>query len=310
MAFEHTPVLLAEVIEQLRPVFSGQRAAGAKRIVDCTLGLGGYSEEFLTVFPEAEVFGLDRDRAAMESARRRLEKYGERFRAIHTNFGDMETVLREFAPVDALVFDLGVSGMQLTEGERGFSFQYAGPLDMRMDPDKTDRSAADVLKELDADELERIFRVYGEERYARRFAVKIEEARRRGNPVTTTEALVTLIRGSLPAAVQRKMGAHPARRVFQALRIYVNDELGELREGLAAGAELAGPGAVMAVVSYHSLEDRIVKHTFRTWEKEDKKGIVLTKHPIVPESGETEKNFRARSAKLRTFQFSAERRRT
>jgi 16S rRNA (cytosine1402-N4)-methyltransferase len=303
MAFEHSPVLLEQMIAALRVNGPDKKE---RRIVDCTLGLGGYSEAILTAFPDAGVYALDRDRAAIEAARKNLLKYGDRFRAFHANFGDVEEFLREFVPLDAFVFDLGVSNMQLTEADRGFSFQHDGPLDMRMDPEGSSRSAADILSSLSAVELEEIFRLYGEERHAKRIAVKIEERRKRGFLPATTGELVGLIREILPAPVQRKMGTHPARRVFQALRIYVNDELGELKSGLEGAKKLANSGAVVIVVSYHSLEDRIVKHTFRMWEREEKKGFVLTKHPIVPESAETGKNFRARSAKLRAFQFFKE----
>ncbi|MDR1873776.1 MAG: 16S rRNA (cytosine(1402)-N(4))-methyltransferase RsmH [Synergistaceae bacterium] len=303
MAFEHSPVLLEQVIAELRLSGPEEKEKREKRIVDCTLGLGGYSEAILTTCPEAVVYALDRDRAAIEAARTRLLEYGDRFRAFHANFGDMEEVLGEFSPLDAFVFDLGVSNMQLTEADRGFSFQHNGPLDMRMNPDGAAQSAADVLSGLSAAELEEIFRTYGEERHAKRIATKIEESRKRGRVPATTEELVALIRETLPAPVQRKMGTHPARRVFQALRIYVNDELGELKSGLKGVKTLANTKATVVVVSYHSLEDRIVKHTFRTWDREEKKGAVLTKHPLVPDSEETGRNFRARSAKLRTFRF-------
>ncbi|MDR3265741.1 MAG: 16S rRNA (cytosine(1402)-N(4))-methyltransferase, partial [Synergistaceae bacterium] len=174
---EHSPVLLDQVIEKLR---SGDFDTKEGKIVDCTLGLGGYSERILETFPRARVYALDRDRAAIGVAESRLAAYGERFRAFHARFGDAEEVLREAAPMDAFVFDLGVSNMQLTEPERGFSFQYDGPLDMRMNPDGSGESAADVLNGLSAAELERIFRTYGEERYARQIAFGIEKSRKRG----------------------------------------------------------------------------------------------------------------------------------
>jgi 16S rRNA (cytosine1402-N4)-methyltransferase len=297
---EHSPVLLDQAIEKLS---SGDFDRKEGKIVDCTLGLGGYSERILETFPRAEIYGLDRDRSAIEVTERRLAAYGARFKAFHACFGDMEEVLKEVSPMDAFVFDLGVSNMQLTEADRGFSFQHNGPLDMRMNPDGSGRSAADVLNSLSAADLEKIFRTYGEERYARQIARAIEGSRKRGVLPGTTGGLVELIRATLPAPVQRKMGTHPARRVFQALRIYVNDELGELEAGLKSVEKLASSRAIVVVVSYHSLEDRIVKHTFRRWDREEKKGTILTKHPVVPDSGETERNFKARSAKLRAFQF-------
>jgi 16S rRNA (cytosine1402-N4)-methyltransferase len=159
------------------------------------------------------------------------------------------------------------------------------------------------LRTLSEKDLEEIFRVYGEERFSRQIARGIEKERKRGRFARTTAELVALIREILPAPAQRKMGGHPARRVFQALRIYVNDELGELEAGLDIAKRFASGGTLVIVVSYHSLEDRIVKHTFRTWEKEDKEGAVLTKHPLLPDPEEVENNFKARSAKLRAFAF-------
>jgi 16S rRNA (cytosine1402-N4)-methyltransferase len=299
---EHEPVLLNQVIEFLH--FGDLR--DMKKIVDCTLGLGGYSEKILRSFPDAQVYALDRDSCAIACSEDRLSEYAPRFKALHMNFGDMEEVLDDFAPFDAFVFDLGVSNMQLTEAQRGFSFQNDGPLDMRMNFGGEGKTAAEVLKDLSAEELAKVFEIYGEERYARRIALKIEENRKRGGTLETTAELVALIRSVLPAPVQRKMGTHPARRVFQALRIYVNDELEELKAGLASARRLSSPKAIVIVVSYHSLEDRIVKHTFRTWEVEEKKGNVLTKHPVCAEAEEIGKNFKARSAKLRAFRFSAE----
>jgi 16S rRNA (cytosine1402-N4)-methyltransferase len=234
---------------------------------------------------------------------KRLAEYAPRFTARHGTFGDMERVMDQFVPFDAFVFDLGLSNMQLTEAERGFSFQNDGPLDMRMDPGDR-KTAADVINALPAAELADLFWVYGEERWSRQIARGIEERRKRCGALTTTGELVSAIRDILPAAVQRKMGSHPARRVFQALRIYVNNEMEELEAGLAATEKNASPGAIVAVVSYHSLEDRIVKHTFRNWEKEKKRGKVLTKHPILPTQEEIEKNYKARSAKLRVFRFT------
>ncbi|MDR2180937.1 MAG: 16S rRNA (cytosine(1402)-N(4))-methyltransferase RsmH [Synergistaceae bacterium] len=304
---EHEPVLLSQVIEFLHFDDENMNDVGdMKRIVDCTLGLGGYSEEILRSFPAARVYALDRDSSAIARSEERLSEYTPRFKALHANFGAMGKVLSDFAPFDAFVFDLGVSNMQLTEARRGFSFQSDGPLDMRMDLGGEGKTAAEVLKNLSGDELAKVFAIYGEERYARRIALKIEENRKRGGTLETTAELVALIRGVLPAPVQRKMGTHPARRVFQALRIYVNDELEELKAGLASVESLASSRAIVVVVSYHSLEDRIVKHTFRAWEAEEKKGIVLTKHPVCAEFEEIGKNFKARSAKLRAFRFSGE----
>ncbi|MDR2175014.1 MAG: 16S rRNA (cytosine(1402)-N(4))-methyltransferase RsmH [Synergistaceae bacterium] len=313
MTPEHEPVMPEQVIALLTE--NGAGGPGSV-IVDCTLGLGGYSERILRAFPDARVRALDRDRAAVALAEARLAEYGSRFEARHANFGDMETALTETGwteirtEVDektrfgAFVFDLGVSNMQLTEAERGFSFQNDGPLDMRMDPG-TGRTAAEVLETLSAQDMAEVFWLYGEERHSRRIAERIEENRRKGLSVRTTGDLTALIRGVLPAPVQRKMGTHPARRVFQALRIYVNDELNELEAGLASARRLSEPGTLVIAVSYHSLEDRIVKHTFRAWEREEREGFVLTGHPLLPSAEEIEKNFKARSAKLRAFRFAA-----
>jgi 16S rRNA (cytosine1402-N4)-methyltransferase len=301
---EHEPVMPEQVVELLRA--NGAEGGG---IVDCTLGLGGYSEKILRAFPKARVYALDRDRAAVALAKARLAEYGSRFEARHANFGDMERILTETdgkTRFGAFVFDLGVSNMQLTEASRGFSFQNDGPLDMRMDPDGPGRTAAEVLEIFSPKDLAEIFWLYGEERHSRRIAAKIEENRQKGLFVRTTGDLVALIRDVLPAPAQRKMGTHPARRVFQALRIYVNDELEELEAGLASAKRLSGPGTLVIAVSYHSLEDRIVKHTFRNWEKEEKRGAVLTKHPLLPSAEEIERNFKARSAKLRAFRFTTE----
>ncbi|MCR5346901.1 MAG: 16S rRNA (cytosine(1402)-N(4))-methyltransferase RsmH [Fretibacterium sp.] len=296
----HEPVLLSEVLTFLREGLSG---TSSPRIVDGTLGLGGYSEAMLQEFPQAEIIGIDRDPEALRRAGMRLAEDGSRFRAVRSNFGDMRRALAERGSFDAFVFDLGVSNMQLSEGERGFSFQRDGPLDMRMDPEGDAHTAAEVLARTDVRELARIFWEYGEERHSRRIAARIEEYRRRGESPETTGELVSLIRGCLPEPVQRKMGGHPARRVFQALRIWVNDELGELEAMMDQLPALAAEGCVVVIVSYHSLEDRIVKHRFRAWEKEMGLGVVLTRHPVLPGEEEMERNYKSRSAKLRAFRF-------
>jgi len=310
----HEPVLLSQVIELMRSIDLAGNAdkagevekSGKKlKIADCTLGLGGYSEEILQTFTGAQVYALDRDLRAVEFSKSRLSGYAPRFIALHGNFGGIGESLAEFAPFDALVFDLGVSNMQLTEADRGFSFQTDGPLDMRMNSN-AGRTAADVVNNASVTDLADIFWLYGEEHFSRQIARGIEEHRKRGGIFETTGELVELIRNVLPAPVQRKMGTHPARRVFQALRIHVNNELDELETALASVKEIAAPGAIVVIVSYHSLEDRIVKHAFREWEKEKKWGIVLTRRPVLPDTEEIEKNHKARSAKLRAFRFFGE----
>ena len=303
----HEPVLLKEVLVFLEEGLGGK---DHPRIVDGTLGLGGYSEAMLREFPRAEVIGIDRDAEALRRAETRLEEWGPRFSAVHMNFGNLQSALAgEGQKFGAFVFDLGVSNMQISEGERGFSFQRDGPLDMRMDPEGDAPTAAEVLARTDARELARIFWEYGEERHARRIAARIEEGRQRGETLRTTGDLVGLIRGCLPEPVQRKMGGHPARRVFQALRIFVNDELGELEAMLEQLPALAEEGCLVVIVSYHSLEDRIVKHRFRAWEKESGWGKVLTRHPVLPGEEEMERNYKSRSAKLRAFRFGSKLRR-
>lgn len=268
-----------------------------KSILDGTLGLGGYSSAFLETFPDSVVLGLDRDTQAIAHSLDRLKDYtpSGRFRALHADFSRLAEFhqCRDFG---VYVFDLGVSNMQLTLPERGFSFQNDGPLDMRMNPSGQELTAADVLRDSDEKALAKIFWDYGEERYSRQIAHAIKHS---NSPITTTAALVSVIRSALPQPVQRKMGTHPARRVFQALRIYVNDEAHELEQLLHSLPEVSR-NALIIFVSYHSLEDRLIKHTFRQWQS-DGKGKVLTRHPILPSEEETAFNYKARSAKLRAF---------
>ena len=281
----HQPVMINEVLSLLA-------SHPHSRILDGTLGLGGYSLAILECFPDCSVLGIDRDPQAISIALDRLKPYAQRFTALHANFSD----LHSFTDYDAYVFDLGVSNMQLTLPERGFSFQNDGPLDMRMNPSGDSLTAAELLRTADADTLTRIFRDYGEERFARQIAQAIKHSH---SLITTTGQLVDLIRSSLPQPVQRKMGTHPARRVFQALRIYINDEAGELQRLLDILPDLSEQ-ALIIFVDYHSLEDRLIKHTFRQWQA-DGKGRVITRHPMTPSEEELLDNYKARSAKLRAF---------
>ncbi|GAB1426946.1 16S rRNA (cytosine(1402)-N(4))-methyltransferase RsmH [Aminivibrio sp.] len=290
---EHVPVLLSEVLSFLR------LHPSLDRVLDCTLGLGGYSGAILGEFPDTRVIGIDRDTDAIAIAKRNLSRYGYRFTPLLGNFEHLGEVAEDFAPFDAILFDLGVSNLQISEGGRGFSFQTEGPLDMRMDPGGG-LSAADIVNEFSEKEMTEIFFTYGEERFSRQIARGLVRIREKDGPFSTTTSLVEAIRKILPAPVQRKMGGHPARRVFQALRIRVNEELSALTGGLRKARAAASPGGLIAVVSYHSLEDRIVKHTFRDWQKEDF-GKVLTRRPLLPSEEEVEKNYKARSAKLRVF---------
>ena len=288
---EHVPVLLPEVLGFLK------LHPGIEKILDCTLGLGGYSEAVLNLFPEARVWGIDQDEEALSLAGKRLEPFGGRFQPLRGNFGDADQVAGEFAPFDAILFDIGVSNLQISEGRRGFSFQSDGPLDMRMDTG-SEVSAATIVNRYPEKELALIFWKYGEERFSRQIARGIVLHRQKYGDITTTGSLVSVIRETLPAPVQRKMGGHPARRVFQALRIAVNDELAVLEQGLEQAYGLCGSGSVIVVVSYHSLEDRIVKNSFRERQKEGLAKI-LTRRPVIPSEEEVEQNYKARSAKLR-----------
>ena len=291
----HEPVMLNEVLN----ILSGNMNlnAGLKfKIVDGTLGAGGYSLGALEKFSDCEIVGIDRDLSAIEIAEQRLEKFSGRFKVLHGNFGNIKNILANEKSINAFMFDLGLSNMQITNSERGFSFMNDGPLDMRMNVD-SDLTASDVLEQLDVFELEKIFRAYGEERYSKLIARAIKNF---GRKINTTAELVNIIRDALPQPVQRKMGTHPARRIFQALRIYVNDEAGELTRMLEDLPEFFINDALVIIVSYHSLEDRIVKNTFKKW-KANSLGEILTRHPLRPSENEIAKNFKSRSAKLRAF---------
>ena len=288
----HEPVMLDEVL-----ALTGTHSHS--RILDGTLGLGGYSLAMLERFPASTVLGIDRDSEALRISSERLADYGPRFTAMQKNFGDISSI-PGIASFDVLAFDLGVSNMQLTDSERGFSFSDDGPLDMRRNPGSGSPTAADILRDSDAKTLAEIFRVYGDERYAGVIASAVKRSK---TPVTTTAGLVAVIRDALPKPVQRKMGTHPARRVFQALRICVNNEAGEL-ESLLASIPEVNRTALVVFVSYHSLEDRLVKHAFRKWQNEGR-GEILTRHPMTPSPEEIERNYKARSAKLRAFYLNA-----
>ena len=243
----HEPVMLNEVINLI------ESHSSHKKILDGTLGLGGYSEALLKNFPDSFILGIDRDEQAINFSRERLKNYASRFQAMHKNFGALDEI-PEIENFDAYVFDLGVSNMQLSIPERGFSFQNNGKLDMRMNPDdENSLTAAEVLKTCDGKTLTKIFRDYGEERFAPLIASAIKRSK---FPIETTSELVDLIRKTLPQPVQRKMGTHPARRIFQALRIYVNDETQELENLLKILPEIIHKNALIIFVSYHSIEDK------------------------------------------------------
>jgi 16S rRNA (cytosine1402-N4)-methyltransferase len=306
-AVRHLPVMADRCMELLRP-----RPGGV--YVDATLGLGGHAERLLQQSaPSGRVIGLDRDPAALARARERLATLApQRLLTVAASFADLAEVVADLGVerVDGVLYDLGVSSLQLDEAERGFSYRVDAPLDMRMDPTRGP-TAADILNTYPRAELTRVFREHGEERFAPRIARFVDEARRRA-PVRTTGELVDLVKAAIPAAARRR-GPHPARRVFQALRIEVNGELTALAESLPQAIELLAPGGRVVVLAYHSLEDRIVKRTFvaaATGREEAPPLLappaapaprlaVLTRRPETPGMDEVAANPRAESAKLR-----------
>lgn len=299
----HISVMSSEVLEIFGDNLPGE---GDFAVVDATLGAGGHSRAILEKFDRCTLIGFDRDETARGIASERLSGFEGRFHIVPQNFSLISLdFISPFLPsgvhaASGVLFDLGVSNMQLTTPERGFSYQEDGPLDMRMSGDGEGVSAAELLNGVDLRELTRIFREYGEERYAYQIARGIIRAREKGELPESTTALTALIRDILPAPVQRKMGTHPSRRIFQALRIAVNGELEALTDGLAGAWDACGDGGVIIVISYHSLEDRIVKRTFQRWASEEM-GSALTKKPLLPGESEVASNRSARSAKLRAF---------
>jgi 16S rRNA (cytosine1402-N4)-methyltransferase len=296
MSGVHRPVMVAEVVAALTR--DGTRGG---RFLDATLGLGGHSEALLSARPDARVVGIDRDGEALALAAERLAPFGDRFRAARGNFRDARALLAGEA-FDGAVLDLGVSSLQLDTAARGFSFQRDAPLDMRMDPSAAG-TAADLVNRASPAELERIFREHGDERRARRIAEAIREERQAA-PIRTTMQLAGIV--ARAAGGSRFAGRiHPATRVFMALRMEVNDEPGALREGLGAVASLLAPGGRLAVISFHSAEDREVKNRFRDW-KRNGAARLMTPKPLGPGEGEARANPRARSARLRVAEMTGE----
>lgn len=250
----HVPVMLDRIVTLVSPPLARPDSV----LVDATLGLGGHTEAVLQRCPQARVIGIDRDPHALQRSRERLAGFGERVTLVHAVYDQITEVLADLGidAVDGVLFDLGVSSMQLDVRERGFAYAEDAPLDMRMN-DTTGRTAADVLNTYSASELAQILKMYGEERFARRIADSIVRERAR-EPFTRSARLVELIRDSIPAPA-RRTGGHPAKRTFQALRIEVNDELGVLRRALPAAIDALGVGGRIVVMSYHSLEDRLAK---------------------------------------------------
>jgi len=303
----HRPVLLRETIELLAPERGGL-------FVDCTVGLGGHSEAILQASGDTRVIGIDRDDEALSLARKRLARFGARFSAVHSDFRDIQRVLAnaKVTEVHGILADLGVSSLQLNSPWRGFSFRYDAPLDMRMDATRGIATAAELLGRLPEAEIARIIFEYGEERNSRRIARWIVEKRESSDPIRTTGALARLVERA-NARQKRDERIHPATRTFQALRIAVNHELEGLDEFIEQGIDLLKSNGRFVVISFHSLEDRIVKRAFRRLSGYcecspraprcscgARKAVeLLTRRPIRPTADEMAKNPRARSAKLR-----------
>ncbi len=308
MDFHHIPVLLNETMDALDVKPGGT-------YVDCTLGGAGHSTEILRrTSPDGRLIGLDQDENALRAAGERLSPFGERARLVKTNFEHIAAVIDRLGigPVDGVMMDIGVSSHQLDEGERGFSYHQDAPLDMRMDRENP-VSAASVVNEWDEVEIARILWEYSEEKWSKRIAQFIGQARKE-KPIETTGELVEIIKRAIPAAARRE-GPHPARRTFQAIRIAVNDELGVLERGLEGALQVLKPRGRLAVITFHSLEDRIVKQTFARWVQPctcppqmpvcicGKKPMAehVTRKPVTASAAELEQNPRSRSAKLRAI---------
>jgi len=304
MDTQHIPVLCNKVLDFLEPTAGGI-------YVDATVGLGGHSSAILEESsPNGRIIGIDLDADALEIARARLHTFTDRYLLIHGNFARMDALLRNYSvdAVDGILLDLGVSSLQLDTPSRGFGFKHTGLLDMRMNPRQA-LLALQVVNDSAVETLADIFKRYGEERFARRIAYRIVQARQQ-EPITTTTRLADIVKAGIP---QRASSTHPATRVFQALRIYVNAELENLDTGLDAAISLLKPGGCLCVITFHSLEDRIVKQRFQRCAcacicppktpvcicEHEPSLHILTKRPVLPAAGEVQANPRARSAKLR-----------
>ena len=303
----HKPVLLRETIEMLAPERGGL-------FVDATLGLGGHSEALLEANADVRVLGIDRDPEALRFAANRLARFGDRFQTAHANHREIGRVVRDAGEtfVAGILADLGVSSLQFDSPERGFSFREDAPLDMRMNQLGDEETAAELLARLPETEIARVIYEYGEEPASRRIARRIVERREQGEPVTTTLALANLVRGAIGSRAAN-MKVHPATRTFQALRIKVNGELDGLAEFVEETIGLLETDGRLAIISFHSLEDRVVKRSLRKLSGmcecdprapvcscEARKAVeILTRRPLMPDDDEIRVNPRARSAKLR-----------
>ncbi len=305
MDFRHISVLYEESIAALRVKENGV-------YVDGTLGGGGHSYGILASNDSCRLIGIDRDSEAVAAASKRLERFGERFTAVNDNFGNVKKILSDLSidKIDGALLDIGVSSYQLDNPERGFSYMHDAPLDMRMD-NKSGKSARDVVNGYPCEELTRIFYEYGEEKWSKRIAEFICK-RRAEKPIETTHELVDVIKAAVPAKA-RTDGGHPAKRVFQAIRIEVNGELDALKTALTDFTDALKSGGRLAVITFHSLEDRIVKQEFARMSKGctcpkdfpvcvcgNKPTVKLvTRKPILPDAEECAGNPRSKSAKLR-----------
>ncbi len=307
--FSHLPVMAREVVDLFLAVPEGM-------IVDCTVGGGGHSAVLLDARPDVRVLGLDRDTDAVEAARSRLARFGDRVKVVHGGFERLGALVGqhgEGVPVMGILMDLGVSSVQLDRPERGFSYRFDAPLDMRMDAKQT-LTATEVVNGYEESELAAVISQYGEERFARRIARAIVQAR----PVLSTRELADIVRDAIPAATRRR-GPHPARRTFQAIRMEVNRELPNLADGLDESVHVIGPGGRVLVLAYHSLEDRLVKERFARWAGNDADHRApaklpveptrphtlvraITRKPLRPSPEEIATNPRAESARLRAVE--------
>lgn len=290
----HEPVMTAEVLAYLAP-------RPGQTIVDATVGLGGHSAQILPrLGPQGRLIAVDCDAQALEVSRQRLSRWAGQMTFVHDRFQQLPDILARcgVTAVDGILLDVGISSMQLDAPERGFTFAYEAPLDMRMDPE-SDVTAQDLINYLSERELAQVFWAYGEERYSRAIARAIAR-QRRGAPLRTTTQLAALVEHTVPRG-RWPRHIHPATRVFQALRIAVNHELDALRTVLPSAMAHLTPGGRLVIVTFHSLEDRLVKHAFRQAAREGEV-TVLTKKPVVPGAEERQRNPRARSAKLRVVE--------
>lgn len=309
MEFKHTSVLLQETVDGLKVKPDGI-------YVDGTLGGGGHSYEICRrLGAKGSIVGIDQDAAAIEAAGNRLKDFGEKVTIVRSNYCDMKSRLQELGiyKVDGIVLDLGVSSYQLDTAERGFSYREDAPLDMRMDTRQI-MTARDIVNDYSQKELCRVIRDYGEDKFAANIAKHIVMARSKA-PIETTGQLTEVIRAAIPMKYQKKSG-HPAKRTFQAIRIELNRELEVLRDSLDDMIELLNPGGRLCIITFHSLEDRIVKSAFRKNEnpctcppdfpvcvcRKVSKGSIVTRKPILPSEEELEYNSRSKSAKLRIFE--------